>query len=363
MQFRFNNGCFDMGRLVIIVLLISFVYTHSDGAKDYGFNRSGVRDTLGKGFIVHPSLNGHIIHSMTNVYCSSLQIAWTSLRENVFKGNILIDKRIPWVDFLNRDTTGNTLGKDFFSVKSGFGRDNVLQEFQKDLLTRFGYEYRPEIAISNYSIYSFSFIRKKLKFENQFLELMHENLKFNKKATVTYFGAYAGWPVNPNSARIHDYISEDDFILQLEVDGGLDEIYLAKIKPQVTLLETYHNVFERIAKNHLSLLSIKDEIKIPYLNFKVKNQFYDIKSTRILNKGYNGFIFDKVVQIIDFDLNESGISVESITEIDAVFGGPEQVVPRKLIFDKPFFIIMKEKISKNPYLLLWIGNDEFMRSK
>lgn len=350
-------------RLVLIVILTLSIYTPSNGARNYGLDKSIEIDTVGKGIVVHPSLNGLIIDSLTNIYCSSLQIAWRSLQKNIFKGPILLDRKIPWVDFLNRDTSSNSLSKEFFSVKSGFGRDSVLEEFQKDLLTRFGYEYRPEIAISDYGIYSFSFIRKELKFETQLLELIHENLNFNSKAEVTCFGAYSGWPVNTNSARIHDYLSEDDFILQLEVNGELDEIYFAKIKPQITLLETYKNVVKRVTNNNFSLLSMKDEIKIPYLNFMVKKEFYDIKNARILNEGYRKYIFDKVIQMIDFDLNESGISVESITEIDAVFGGPEQVEPRKLIFDKSFFIIMKEKESNDPYLLLWIGNEKFMRGK
>lgn len=351
-----------MSRLTIITIIIVFLHAPSNGESIYSMRQQAI-DTTTHRFVVSPSLHSEIIDSVSNVYCSSIAISWNSLQENIFKGPVLLEKNISWVDFLNRESKNKSISKEYFSVFSGFGSDNVLSKFRQDVLNRFGYHYNPQISISNSSIYSFSFMKKKLVFESDLGELESENLRFNGEANIAWFGFYSGWDDNHGAVNIHDYKSDDDFILQIEAEGGDDEIYFAKIKPAATLLETYLEVIKRVHRGSLSQLTIKDEVKIPYLNFQLKKEFEEIEGVKILNEKYKKYTFDKIIQIIDFDLNETGISVESLTEVHAVFGGRQKVIPRKLIFDKPFLIIMKEKSLNAPYLLLWIGNNEFMRRK
>jgi hypothetical protein len=96
---------------------------------------------------------------------------------------------------------------------------------------------------------------------------------------------------------------------------------------------------------------------------QIEKEFDEILGAKILNPGFKKYSFQKAIQIIDFNLNETGISVESITEVNAVFGLPKKVEPRELNFDKPFLIIMKEKGSHLPYFLMWVGNHELMSRK
>lgn len=37
--------------------------------------------------------------------------------------------------------------------------------------------------------------------------------------------------------------------------------------------------------------------------------------------------------------------------------------PKKLIFDKPFLLYMKEKDSNKPYFAMWVDNSEIMLNK
>lgn len=38
----------------------------------------------------------------------------------------------------------------------------------------------------------------------------------------------------------------------------------------------------------------------------------------------------------------------------------EKPRPKKLIFDQPFFVLLKRTNSKNPYFAMWVANAELM---
>lgn len=302
--------------------------------------------------------------SVNTVYCSSFEIAWQSLRDNVFRQPIVLDRDYEWVNTLNAKPVNHSLSKEYYSAFSGFSKDEVAKKFSEDLLKRFLYDYTPQ-AFSPNDICAFSFIKKQVDFFSDFYEIKSRDLVFNEKTNVRFFGLDRPWdnPTYNQKIRIHDYNSTDDFIIQIVAKNENDEVYLAKVLPEKSLYDTYKKVMNRVAVDKVTYLEERDKLGIPYLKFQINNEFNEINGAKILNKGFEKFRFAKALQIIDFDLTEGGISVESIVEINAVFGIPRNYAPRVLNFDRSFLIIMKEKQAAVPYFLMWVGNTELMKKK
>jgi hypothetical protein len=321
-------------------------------------------DTTSRSTFVSPVSNVILVDSINTVYCSSFEIAWQSLRDNVFKQPIVLDKNFQWVNVLNEKSVTKSLGKEYYSAFSGFGKDQIAKKFREDLRKRFDFDYKLG-PFSPFGICAFSFIKKKIDFYSDLYSIESRNLIFNDKSKVKFFGLNGGWP-NPKyneKIRIHDYNNTDDFIVQIVAENDIDEVYFAKVRPEETLHDTYINVMNRVSVDKVTFLGEKDQLGIPYLKFRVNKEFNEIRAAKILNKGFDKFHFEKALQVIDFDLDEGGVSVESVVELDAVFGIPKKFEPRVLNFDEAFLIILKEKGTTDPYFLMWVGNTEFMEKK
>jgi hypothetical protein len=320
-----------------------------------------VRRGSGDSTIVTPVANIGMTESVNIIYCASFEIAWQSLRDSVFREPIILDKNFQWVNTLNESRVNRSIGREYVSAFSGFGRDRIDQRFKDDLLARFSVEYNAESFLPS-DIYAFSFIRKQVDFYFTLYPIDSRDLLFNNKTKIKFFGLNAGRIslAYRKKIKIHDYRNADDFVVQVVARDERDEVYLAKVSPGKTLYDTYKNVMRKVAADNITFLEEKDQLGIPYIKFRTTKEFDEIKEAKIMNKGFGKFRFAKALQIIDFDLNETGVSVESSAEIDAVFGIPRKFEPRALNFDRPFLIIMKEKDADDPYLLLWIANADLM---
>jgi hypothetical protein len=69
-------------------------------------------------------------------------------------------------------------------------------------------------------------------------------------------------------------------------------------------------------------------------------------------------------QRIAFHLDHTGaiIEDESIMAADAAAEGAfeDTPLPQKLVFDKPFYILLKKKDNPNPYFVAYVQNTEIM---
>jgi hypothetical protein len=269
------------------------------------------------------------------------------------------------VDELNK-SVNNSISPRYFLVLSGFAKDSVAQKFAEKLFDRFGINYEPQKSMSPYDIQAFAFLRKKLEFFTDLDTVWSRKLIFSDNNDVAFFGFDRPFP-NPvynEKIKIHDYLNENNFILELSTSTGSDQVFLAKVQPEKSLIDTYNHVMQRIENSKPKYFNEEDQLGIPYINFHFKEEFKELYRSKIMNKGFERHSIQKAIQIIDFNLNGKGISLESAAEIDAVFGIPPKIeVRRTLNFDKPFLIILKEKEKKHPYFLMWVGNSSLMIRK
>jgi hypothetical protein len=67
------------------------------------------------------------------------------------------------------------------------------------------------------------------------------------------------------------------------------------------------------------------------------------------------------VQNTRFELNEKGVELRSESHIGlGCSAQPRPAIPHKLIFDKPFLIVLERADAPMPYFALWIGNTELL---
>jgi hypothetical protein len=200
----------------------------------------------------------------------------------------------------------------------------------------------------------YSFLFKSLQFEKDFNQITggiyFGDGSSGSKQRVKTFGIN-GYRKQKHSGlekqvKIYDYKNSGDFIIILNSRSLRDEIVLAKITPEETLLDTITAIEKRLKNSKPESLKHADNLYIPEINLDVEHQYKELEG-RSISKAY---------QWTKFTLNKKGAEVKSEARIIYKDGGHE----RSFIFNRPFLICLKEKGKKYPYFALWVNNTEFM---
>ena len=213
-------------------------------------------------------------------------------------------------------------------------KNNINQQIKQELNDKFDFDYSPTFPLNETDIVSIAFLKKEILFYSELNGYFdHEQTLFNNTDNVRFFGLTDTWgnPTYQANLRIHDYKTPDDFIFQMGTKSGKDEIYFAKVAPQKTLTETYKSVMDRVNLDKLELLGQNEQIRIPFIQFNIEQEYKEVENLKILNKGFETYQIGKAVQLIDFNLNESGITLKSTSEF-SITESISQEEPKKTHF-------------------------------
>lgn len=109
----------------------------------------------------------------------------------------------------------------------------------------------------------------------------------------------------------------------------------------------------------------EDIVLIPKFNFNIETNYTNLEGNKFNSINQN-FQIESAWQRTAFILDESGAEIESEAEIEVASEEVEKEYqkpkPKKMIFNKPFLILLKRTDAKNPYFGLWTTNSELMEN-
>jgi hypothetical protein len=267
------------------------------------------------------------------------------------------------VTFLNKSlSTKNDISEKSYVAVAGFKKDNIEETINTQLKSKF--DNAPSVNFNGMSkdhIIAYAYLYKNLKFNVEF-ESLKTPLYFQEGDNTIEVNAFG---INDYSSKnedmgkqveIIDYQNEDDFIIRL-ISSPEDEIVLAKVKPEDTLLETIDSINNRTNNGQKEYLIENDILMIPKFSFKLTHQYSEIIDKYIMNPDFSHYQIVEAMQDITFVLDERGAILESESFLST---DKSANISRSLVFDKPFLLYMKEKGAKYPYFAIWIENAELM---
>ena len=149
---------------------------------------------------------------------------------------------------------------------------------------------RPPLRLTTLA---YAFLLKELQFENAFEDFRHPITFYGRRGAlhVEAFGIDHYTDQRHRKLRdqvdIIDYRDQHDFIIRLTPKAGDDEIILARVKPERTLLETFERVSERIVdsgRNSTSeRLSENDILQIPKFELSIDHTYSSLLGLHLLS--------------------------------------------------------------------------------
>jgi hypothetical protein len=233
-----------MKKIVFSILILVSLSCDSEGGQKTNVEVSNdtielktvYKDTT----IIYPHLNGLIQQNQNSIYCASFEIAWNKIRDQILNEPIILEKKIDWVEYLNNQETNNSIDSKFLVSYAGFGKDQIIEKINKSLKNKFNRSINHEVEIDSNELFTYAFFQKNLEFKSKLEDYFYNTLMtFNDGDTINFFGLQFGNEglKNEDDIVIYDYINRDDFIIQIRTNNTKEEIYLAKVKPDSTLIE------------------------------------------------------------------------------------------------------------------------------
>ncbi len=319
-----------------------------------------------KNTIITPHMEYKLKKGSNIVYCSTFQLAWNELKDNMIKEDIKLAEEEETVKNLNKSlSTKKDLSDKDYVAMVGYAKDGILEKINKELKSKFG--NNAEEVKANFQrpddILAYAFLLKELKFKNKF-EKIKEPLVFNSENKVKYFGIERmkydkKHDEISEQVEILDYKDNEDFVIKLVSQSENDEIVLAKIPYRETLHNTIEEISKRAEGKETQRLREGDRLMIPCFDFNINHNYKNLEEKYFMNKDFEDYKISKACQSIKFSLNEKGAKLKSEARIEGTKSAAV-VDPKNLVFDKPFLLMLREKGSKEPYLAIWVENSEIL---
>ncbi len=290
-----------------------------------------------------PTIEHKIDPTKNAIYAATKSLAWDELK-SFLKDSIFVEPKDMDLALLNASI------------------------FHRNALSKS--DYNSTVAVEGEMIRITTSMFESFRFERDF-ESFSGRLNFNGQ----FVESFGEEPTHKSDIRLDlgvIYFDDDNFLLQPRLRGDRKLILLKTEslfeRPIDILNELKKYATQRkIFRDNMSsfwrteYLGV-DQIIIPKIRFNIETTYPCFEGKSFISKNVK-YLIDRSYQRIAFDMNEKGIRFESIA-VDEVFGfndiDEEQTVPKKLIFDKPFYIILMKENSSIPYFIAYIQNTELM---
>jgi hypothetical protein len=232
-------------------------------------------------------------------------------------------------------------------------------------------EYSATAEIVDGAIIARAFFNKTLPFETK-LQVLDKPINFDT-TKVSAFGMYNYNEDAIKFTQIIYYKDDNNFILKLIPKDKQHEIILVKgLDKYQTLKDAINLTNDLIAQGKQEQSNIKltwkyqivqeDIFAIPAIKFNISTHYKNIEGQAFSTSNKVKHTVDEAYQRTGFILNENGAVVESeaVVALDSASAEPIITHPKRMIFDKPFLIMIKRVDKTNPYFVMKVANTELL---
>lgn len=359
---------------------------------------------------VLPTLDTPVPPNKNLVWCSTMQVAWNKLKNDIVKEPILVANAQEVADRLNKsESVAEDAPDGTWFAAAGYVDDGVVEEIRREM-GRFPELELPEVQETDILV-AFAALDVNAPFRHHYVNYNYA-LKFKSSdgtvAQVRSFGVPEDLPERhrPLLSQVKVWYNSGcyqkaepaEFVLDLR-DNGDVRVIVARLPLMNTLAETVNEVaaivneddprHEEVIKRRLTEhikarvqdvserasefeaipsyakpreLRENDLLMVPETSWQIMHHFRELEGPdkRLLNdklKERPQYI-RAAMQKIDFTLERTGAHVRSwafmATEKAA------EPASQRYVLDGPFMIMMKKRECPRPFFVIWVDNAELL---
>jgi hypothetical protein len=297
------------------------------------------------------------------IWSGAMNLAWNELCTKVTQGKPSYVGQDPTSERIVRvynhsGFSSIDLDSSSFLVKTGLG-PQVFKTVRREMKERFpkGKLKIPEIPVRSDELFLFAYLLKALEFEVPF-----------DSGTVDFLGKpvkgfCAKSYLKRKNVEIMDYTSDDQFLLRIKLAQPVDQLWLAKGLTMDTPNEVL-KALNRIQKSNPERMRDDDHFQAPNLKMDFNRELLPKNGIDLKDSGDMTLHIADMQEWITFEMDAVGARVENLARIGPIPTAisPPGPLPKNLLLNKPYWVIMKRKDSPRPYLILGVRNTAMMKA-
>ncbi|MBN1507061.1 MAG: hypothetical protein JW955_09455 [Sedimentisphaerales bacterium] len=325
--------------------------------------------------VIVPTLDSPSPPGKNVIWCSSFQLAWNELRDNVLKAPLQVIGAEEVADRLNvaKQSTSDLEPESFYAT-GGWIRDGIVDKIRKDMAAKFPSHVLPDFSGYDSGLLAYCYLTANVPFKVPFGQI-EKGLAFTDsqggKSRVEAFGLpglFGYWHVEVREQVEVLYVGSDpnlkdpweisEYAIDLCKYSQPYQVVAALVEPRGSLAETFEYVRSQVDKakhsEDLHELGRRDILEVPEMVWRIDHRFLQLIGKPLANvKGP----ITEAMQTIEFRLDRSGAKVES----EALMAAKAR--PNRFAFDRPFLVYMQKRGAEQPFLVMWVDNAELLVRK
>jgi hypothetical protein len=301
------------------------------------------------------------------IWCASFTAAWKRLQYDLAGGTVQLDGAQELVASLNvaPDPAKDVPADSLYAV-AGLYTDAFLQQIQQEVSKRFAGSAAPQLPPpAPETAIAYARLELKAKFPVPYFD---QQTPFQWKDAsgaahdVHAFGIFSDSPdkllAQPRVLFDHPQHADQprEFALDLNDPSQPIEIMVAKVSRRATLAETLAAIDDARRQDTPKQLEYASILVVPEMAWRVSHEFEQLKDRRITSGPLAEGKIAEARQDIDFRLDRSGVELRSESFVITLLGRTPVYE-----FDGPFLLVLRQRTSEKPFLVMWVENDELLR--
>lgn len=297
------------------------------------------------------------------VWGGAMNLAWNDLCQSILKEPLQLNSKDPIAQQLvanfNKPVfTTNDIDKQSYYVKSGYGK-KTINTINKEVKQQFPNKSFAPVSIPNFrdnDIISYAYFMKEVSYP---LAFKNQKGKFKDQDVAGFFAQQS----TKKNISILYYDNPNKFILQLKVKEQNEDLILAKgfdMNTPIDFISFYQSLQDKPTK-----LMDEDRFWMPKIDLDMQRNYTELTGKALSNAGFKDYVLSVMQEKIKFKLDETGAKVENeaVIGVQAISARVSLNEPKSLILDQPFWVMMKQKNSTQPYFLLGVNNANILNNK
>ncbi len=343
---------------------------------------SGSSDSL-KQTIIVPTLDSPCPQNKNVVWCSSFQLAWNRMKNDVIGAPVEVVGAEELAARLNdaKQTDADVEASSFYAA-AGRVEDGIISKVQKDMAARFPSHNLPDfndIVGSPRDILAYSYLTANVPFKYPYRQVGGKFAFTDSRGVESDVGAFGVWGIHSAYKKMREqveilYVHEDsnernedrqmkEFAIDLCKHSKPYQVVVAVVEPKNTLAQTLEHINRQIADGkrqelhqEMSILKSVDVLIVPEMFWEIDHRFKELIGKIVANADPANPIVE-ARQSVKFKLDRYGAALESEATIAV------SAIPRHFKFNRPFLVYMKKRDREQPFFVMWVDNAELLNRK
>jgi len=325
--------------------------------------------------VVVPTLDSPCPPDRNVIWCSSFQLTWNEIRDNVIGAPLDVNGAEKVAERLN--AAGQSIADlepDFVYAVGGWIKEGIIDTIRQDMAARFPKHAPPDFNDHDSGILAYSYLTAQVPFKHPFRQAEEALVFTDSQGTETEVRAFGLWKAHlrPYQAMREQidilfcrYSKEpshplgmDEYALDLCRHSAPYQVVVAVVEPNESLARMYDTIQARAAEfrrrdyyEEDRQFGKADILEVPEMFWEIDHRFEELIGKGVANVGMP---IVEALQTIRFRLDRSGALLES-ESLSVIAAGP-----REFVFDRPFLVYLRKRGAEHPFFVMWVDNAELL---